>query len=329
MDELGSQPHVMIDGAARLGTTITLSHWPRSATPPELRRDLSAQIVIAALEAGYLDEFGAEVATIDHYDVDGVAALGLALIPELAEHHAEMLVEAAAVGDFGVVRDRRGALIAFALAAVADPLRSPLDSVRVLSGAKAKHLEICGLSTAHALSIMTELTEDPLSFESLWRDEAAAFDASVSGLGDWVRIEELPEHDLAIVRVSPDDAVAHRAGWAEHVLHPAAVNSSTERLRIATIAGARIELRYRYESWVRMASCRPRPRVDLSGLASILTDLEPSGTKWSFDGAGATRPALTTADATPSGISAEEFTNQVTRYLSRLDSGEPAWDPYL
>ncbi len=96
---LGSVPHLMIDGVARPGTAITLSHWPRSSTPPELRRDLSAQIVLAALEAGYLDESGVDVATIDHYDEDGVVALALAVLPGLAERHSDLLVEAAAVGD--------------------------------------------------------------------------------------------------------------------------------------------------------------------------------------------------------------------------------------
>ena len=328
MHDLGSQPHVMIDGAARPGTAIILSHWPRSATPQELRRDLSAQIVIAALESNYLDDSGVDVATIDHYDEDGVVALGLAVIPGLAEDHADSLVEAAAVGDFGVVRDRRNALIAFALGALADPSRTPLDSVTALSGQKAKHLEICDLAASHALSIMTELADDPSRFEFLWRDEAASFDASTSGVGDWVRIEELPENDLAIVHVLPDAAL-HRARWGEHAIHPAAVNTSTDRLRIATIAGARMELRYRYESWVRMVSCRPRPRVDLTGLAAVLTELEPAGARWSFGGAGATRPALATVGAAPSGISADAFVEQVVTHLARLDSGPPAWDPYL
>ena len=47
---------------------------------------------------------------IDHYDEDGVVALGLLLVPGLAERHSNLLVEAARVGDFGVVRDRRGSV---------------------------------------------------------------------------------------------------------------------------------------------------------------------------------------------------------------------------
>jgi hypothetical protein len=318
----------MIDGAARPGTTITLSHWPRSATPPELRRDLSAEIVLAALDTGYLDKSGADVATIDHYDEDGVVALAFALLPGLAENHSHVLVEAAEVGDFGVVRQRAGALISFAIAALADPLRTPIESVRVLGSQEARHLEICGPATRHALSTITALAEDPWRFESLWRDEARAFDSAISGLGDWLTIEELTEHDLAIVRVTSESDLADPARWGADVVHPAAVNSSTERLRIATIAGNRLELRYRYESWVQMVSCRPRPRVDLSGLASVLTEMEPTETTWAFDGAGAVRPTLRTVGEVPSGVSPEVFLEQVTRHLADLDSGAPAWDPY-
>jgi hypothetical protein len=321
-------PHVMIDGAARPGTAATLSHWPRSSTPPELRRDLSAQIVIAALEAGYLAMSGVDIATIDHYDEDGVLALALALVPGLAEDHADLLVEAAAVGDFGVVRHRKSALLAFTLASLADPLRTPLESVRALGGQKGKHLEICGLAAAHALSVIADLARDPSPYQNLWGDEAAAFDASSAGLGDWVSLEEQPEHDLAIVRVASEHADAHLAHWEGQVVHPAAVNSSTERLRVATIAGDRFELRYRYESWVRMASIRPRPRVDLSGLASALTELEPAGAKWYFEGAGATRPVLATVGKAPSGMAPGEFLEQVVTHLSALDLETPAWDPY-
>jgi hypothetical protein len=317
----------MIDGAARPGTAVTLSHWPRSDTPQALRRDLSAQIVLAALEAGCLDTMGVEVATIDHYDEDGVIALALALIPELSENHSEVLIEAAAIGDFGVVNDRGAALIAFALAALADPSRTPVESVRAFG--KAMHPGMCGPAAAHALSMIAELAEDPSRYEALWRDEATAFDAARSGLGDWVDLEELPEHDLAIVTVNPDGAGLRSAHWGEDVIHPAAVNSSTSRLRIVTIAGNRLELRYRYESWVRMESYRPRPRVDLAGLASDLSRLEPSGARWTFDGASATRPVLHTVGHEPSSISPDTFVETAVTHLAALDGGTPAWDPYV
>ena len=326
--ELASQPHVMIDGASRPQTALTLSHWPRSPTPPTLRRDLSTEIVLAALDAGYLASSRLEVATIDHYDEDGVIALALSVVEGLAETHGELLVEAARVGDFGVVRDRSAALVSFTLAALSDPSRTPLQSVRTLENQRATHLEVCAFAAAHALTILTELARDPSRFEKLWRDEATAFDVAVEGIGKWIEIEEVPEHDLAIVRIAPDRPLEALSDWGD-LVHPAAVNSATDRMRIATIASGRMQLRYRYETWVRLETKRPRPRVDLSGLATVLTGLEPGATQWSFDGAGAIKPALKTTSEAPSGIPADLFVEEVTKSFATLDSGPPAWDPYV
>ncbi len=319
----------MVDGAARRGTVMTLSHWSRSPTPRKLRMDLSTQIVLRALQEGYLHESDTDLATIDHYDEDGVAALGLLVVPGLAELHADVLVEAARVGDFGVVRDRRGALVAFGLATLADPHRTPLEVPRSAQDQRTGHLEMCGLAARHALSMLEEFSGNPQRFESLWREEASAFDSATAGMGRWVNVEELPDHDLAIVRVDPSASGARSASWGGHVIHPASVNSSTARLRVATIAGDHLEVRFRYESWVRLASFRPRPRVDLAGLASLLDKLEPHGTKWSFDGAGAIRPALRTVGGEPSGISSDQFIELLVEHLAVLDAGPAAWDPYV
>jgi hypothetical protein len=247
----------------------------------------------------------------------------------LVDSHADVLIEAARVGDFGVVRDRRAALVAFALASLAEPLRSPIDSLRASERPKAHSLEICAVAAVHALGILGDLARDPLQFEKLWRDEAAAFDAATSGLKSWVNIEELPDHDLAIVHVDPEAASDAAAGWGGELIHPAVVNSATSRLRVATIAGNRMEVRFRYESWVRMVSLRPRPRVDLSRLAASLDELEPSRqARWHFDGASATRPVLHTIGGHSSGIRPDVFVEQLVEHLEVLDAGAPAWDPY-
>ncbi len=188
---------------------------------------------------------------------------------------------------------------------------------------------MCGLATRHALSIMEEFAADPQRFESLWRDEAAAFDAATAGIGRWVRIEEIPENDLAIVRVDTEASSAGRSTWGDHVIHPASVYSSTARLRVATIAGDRLEVRFRYESWVRLASRRPRPRVDLTAFASLLDDLEPRGARWAFNGAAATHPVLRTIGGAPSGIPQDQFVERLIEHLDALDQGPPAWDPYF
>ncbi|MGH9299811.1 MAG: DUF6687 family protein, partial [Acidimicrobiales bacterium] len=48
-ESLDDRPHVMVDGAARASSILTLSHWPQSPTPKLLARDLSVEIVLQFL----------------------------------------------------------------------------------------------------------------------------------------------------------------------------------------------------------------------------------------------------------------------------------------
>jgi hypothetical protein len=317
----------MIDGTPRPGTVLTLSHWPRSSTPERLAADLSAQIVLRAIEDGCLDKVRAELATIDHYDEDGLVALAMIVVPGLAEEHSEFLVEVARVGDFGVVRDHAAAVVAFSIAAMLDPFRSPVDAVR--RAPSDRRFAALGDAATETLLLLGELVSSPLEFESVWREETSVFDAATDALGRSVVIDEVPEHDLAVVRVDPGSIDAGGIRWGDHSVHPAAVNTSTERLRIATVAGDRFEFRFRYESWVRMATTRPRLRVDLTGLSAALGDLEPGGVQWRFDGARAIVPELRTVGDVPSGITPDLFVETVVQYLDVLDLGPPAWDPYV
>jgi hypothetical protein len=326
-DRLGDAPHVMVDGAARPGTVLTLSHWPSSSTPEHLRADLSAQIAVRAIEDGSLDEVRAELATIDHYDEDGLVALGMVVAPELAESHSDFLVEVARVGDFGVVRDHAAAMVAFCLSTLLDPARTPLEVVR--SAPAEKRFAALGDAASESLLLLGGIVERPQDFEKLWREERSAFDAAASALGRSVLIEDVPEHDLAIVRVDAGAVDTRTIAWENHAVHPAAVNTHTDRLRVATILGARFELRFRYETWVMLTTTRPRLRVDLTGLAGALGDLEPGEVRWRFDGARAIVPELRTVGDVPSGISPELFIDTVVGYLSVLDQGPPAWDPYV
>ncbi|HUO49417.1 MAG TPA: DUF6687 family protein [Acidimicrobiales bacterium] len=329
---LDGRPHVMVDGAPRPGTVCTLSHWPGTPTPEPLRADLSAEIVRLAL--GRPDLVGdVEAVTVDHYDEDGVVSLAMMVLDDLADEHGDLLVEVARVGDFGVVTDRRAALVAFALAALADPERTPVEALR--PGRRPDGwLEVCGLAAAEALVLLPALVASPEDHADLWGDEARAYDAACEALRQGAAtIEELPDADLAVVRVDrgsrsePAGEVLRAAAWGGRPLHPAAVHSATSCLRVATIDGSVYEVRYRYESWVRLRSRRPRPRVDLSPLAAALSGLEGAGARWSFDGAGAITPALAVHGG-PSTLDPERFVELVVESLAALDAGPAAWDPY-
>jgi hypothetical protein len=329
LGHLDGARHVVVDGAARSGTQYTLSHWPASPTPGGVRDDLSAGIVVLAREHPERLPAVADVATLDHYDVDGVIALALMVDDGLAASHSPVLVEAARVGDFGVVRDQRAALVAFALerigaeaaSAMADACRSPVGAASEAAWTAA--------AVARALAVLPALAADPERYRILWGPEAAACEAAHRALAEgWAVIEEVPAHDLAVVRVDTTHPDASSAAWGGAPLHRAAVYSATDHLRVATLAGPRYEVRYRYESWVRLASCRPRPRVDLGPAASALTAAETDGARWVFDGAGALTGALHLAGAGPSTLQPAHFLDVVAQRLEVADSGPAAWDPY-
>jgi len=319
-------PHVMVDGAPRPGTVATLSHWPGTPTPEALWDDVSAGIVLRALARPELLARRVRTATIDHYDADGVIALALLCVDGLAAEHGPLLVEAARVGDFDVVTERRAALIAFALATLGDARRAEAACGPAPRG---DVMAMCAWSATGALSVLPALAADPAGHEALWAEEARAYDAASGALArGWAVIEERPEHDLAVVRVDTTHPGAGTAAWGDAPLHRAAVHSATSCLRIATVAGDRLDLRYRYESWVRLVSRRPRPRVDLAPVAAELTRAEDGGASWVFDGASAVTGALHVAGGGPSTLDPAHFVETVCSRLDTLDAGPPAWDPY-
>ncbi|HZU79063.1 MAG TPA: DUF6687 family protein [Acidimicrobiales bacterium] len=310
IDELQGGPHVVVDGAPRAGTAATLSHWPGTPTDPRLWADVSAEIVLRARhEIDLFVPAGVDAATIDHYDVDAAISLGLLVCEGLADTHGQLLARAAHVGDFDVVTDRDSLLVAFALDALSEATRDT--------------------AATEALSLLPDLVADPEGAEQLWGPQVAAYDAGVRLREDGgLAIEEDPALDLAVVRVAEDHPDLARSAWAGSPAHPAVVHSATRCLRVATVLGRHFDVRYRYESWVRLGSARPRPRVDLSMLAARLGGLEEDGGQWHFDGAAAITPVLVRADGRASTLAPERFLGLLRDELRTLDAGPPAWDPY-
>lgn len=324
--DLDGQPHVVVDGARRPGTVVTLSHWPGTPTPRRLWADTSAEIVLAARRHGWKDlPRGIEVATVDHYDADGVIALAMLVLDGVADAHGARLVAAARAGDFDVIEDRDDALVAFALRALRHgELRWPETDCRPDAAP-----DTTASAAWRALEHLPRLVSRPAAFEELWGPEDSAYRAALAlRTSEHLTIEEHHGLDLAVVRVDEDDPLLDAAGWEGSSVHLGVVHSATSCLRVATLVGRRYSLRYRYESWVRLVSRRPRLRVDLAGLADRLSSAEADGGRWHFDGAGAITPSLGRLDGSESTLSADQFLSEVTSCLSALDEGPPAWDPY-
>jgi hypothetical protein len=286
--EAASLPNVVVDGAPNACTVLTLSHWPGTECPPELRADLSAEMAFRYLDEGGHRHGDAEVVTNNHFDEDGLVSVFALSEPEEAQRQRALLVDVARAGDFAWFRDRRAARMSMVITAHA----SRLDTASAYR---------------EMLPLLPRLAGELDAFGDLWADEDALLSASEAAIATGrVRVEERPELDLAIVTAPPGPQP-----------HPMAVHNVTGCFRILRIQGRRYELAYRYETWVQYQSRRPPPRVDLTGLAQRLSHVDPSGIAWAAGDVDDITPRLAPADdEAESGLSPEELVAEVVAWLS-------------
>jgi hypothetical protein len=323
-EELGDTPNVVVDGAAAPSTRLTLSHWPGSPTPPEVRDDLSAQIAFHALERpGWFD--GIDVVSNNHFDQDGLASAYALIDPPAAQARRDLVIDVASAGDFGTFTNRDAARVAMAIAAYEDVEHSPLGSTRL----KGSYTQTTALLYCELLPRFTEMLDHPDRDRALWEREDAHLGMSVDAIDRAVvQIEENDDVDLAVVTV-PEQWSAratHRftQEWTEAV-HPMAVNKATERLRILLVQGHRYRLELRYESWVMFVSHPVLRRPDLGPLALELTGLESRGARWEADPPSALTPQLRIADGAESALPPEQVRARIERFLAVAPE---AWDPF-
>ena len=301
--ELGGRPNVIVDGAATEGTVLTLSHWPHTPTPPDVARDLSAEMVFAYLDRPDLQQPGAAVSN-NHFDQDGLVSVFALVDPDAARARRDFLEAVAAAGDFAIYRDRNAARASMAIAALDTDYDAMLDRV-------------------------VDLCDDVDRYRDAWaaEDETLAASEALIERGA-VRIDEVESLELAFVTMPAEapDAGGHRFARLWHTgLHPMAINNATSAMAIVTVHGRAYELTYRYETWVQYRSRQLRPRVDLQPLALALNDRETSGGEWHADPPSALEPRLRLEGADGSSLEVQEFRALVEAHLR---AAPPAWDPY-
>jgi hypothetical protein len=180
-EDLGDTPNVVVDGAAASATVLTLSHWPGSPTPPEVRDDLSAQIAFHALD--HRDWFdGIDVVSNNHFDQDGLASAYALVDPDAALARRERVIDVARAGDFGTFADRDAARIAMALAEYEDADHSPFGATR-LTGS---YTDTTALLYRELLPRFTELLDNPDRNRALWEREDAHLGTSIDAIGSGV-----------------------------------------------------------------------------------------------------------------------------------------------
>jgi hypothetical protein len=315
---------VIVDGARNDETVLTLSHWPKSGSPAELKGDTSTAIVFNYLESPSF-HVEADAVSNNHFDEDGLVGIFAMLQPAVAGRHRDLLVDVAQAGDFGIFVRRHAARIAFVLSAYADPESSPLPG----SLFSLPYVEIASELYVHLLDVLPTLLTSVDDYRTLWENEDAKLTASEQLIEQGsITIDEQPDLDLAVVRL-PDDLTRQRVHrFTQRRLaecHPFALHNRTACTRLMLLQGRRVEVQYRYESWVQLASRKPAPRVDLSKLASELNQEETTGGRWVFDGVDQITPKLHLEGSVTTSIPIDAIVRQVEHHLR---TGPSAWDPY-
>jgi len=312
-DDMHGQPNIIVDGYPADGTLITLSHWVGSGSPDEIADDLSTQIAFRYLDRPDL-HVAAEAVSNNHFDEDGLCGIYAVLHPSDAQARREQIIDVASAGDFGVFRSREAARVAFALMTYADEDRSPLGNAVFSQAYQQQSAAMYG----EGLVKLPELLAEPDRFRSLWEAEDAWLGRDLErGERGEIKIEELPDIDLAIVRL-PENGDAPISSEADILgCHQGAIHNRTGMFRTLVIRGDRFIVRYRYETWVRYVSRPTLPRVDLAPLATELTSRESSGAAWTFDGNDNLTPKLRVQGDGETSLTPEEFTAEVTGFLRR------------
>ena len=316
-------PNIVVDGSSTERTLLTLSHWPRSGTPAELKADTSAEIAFRYLDSPQF-HVNCDVVTNNHFDQDGLVGVFVLTDPVTAARHRDLLIDVASAGDFGVFRSRDAARINFAVSAFADAETSPFPSGIF----ELPYPRMADELYVRLLDLFPRLIAEPQAFQTLWEAEDAALSESEAMLEQGsVTIEENPDLDLAIVRLPeqlPETRIHRFASSQRRVFHSLAIHNATNCTRILIVQGRRVEFEYRYETWVQLISRRPPARVDLSALAKELNLLENGG-QWIFDGVDQITPRLHLEGKPESSILVEDIRSKLEQHLS---VGPPAWDPY-
>ncbi|MBL8858589.1 MAG: hypothetical protein JNL28_08805 [Planctomycetes bacterium] len=261
---------VSVDGAWNQ-PGLNLSHWPGNTTPPELKRDLSTEVVFAFQKLP--QERRAELSrgcvalANNHYDTDGICALFAARHPERALRLERELVDIARAGDFFQLPSERAFQLDVVLNGLVDPDRSPWrDRFAGLDDRARRELVMC----AAVDTLDDVVTGDLDRFDVLWRGPLERLRADRAALASCTR-DDIAHLDLCVFTARGTRAFDP----GRHALF-----GSTAAGRILAIGERPTGATYRFligtSSWFDLVTPRILARPALAELSRRLNALEGS-----------------------------------------------------
>jgi len=319
-NRLGITPNIIVDSLPVESTLLTLSHWAESGCPPELKADLSAEIVFNFLDSANFESLAstAEAVSTNHFDEDGIVGIYSLLNPEAAQEEKDFLLDIATAGDFGTYKNREAAHVTFVLQAWAQPDKSPLNKTVF----RRPYDEVTSILYEELLPRFSNLFQRVHFLEQYWKEEDLLLDWSENAIQNGsIKIEEYPHLDFSIVETpNGKDWAAERptvsdARWTHCVCHQFAVHNATTSSRILVTDGLRHDFYYRYETWVETVVRKPQQRIDLRKLADKLNRLEGK-TIWTAEDIKGIVPHLNFADKVASKLNSHSVKEAFIEFFS-------------
>lgn len=252
----------------------TLSHWPGNTTPAAVKHDLSTGIAlhVARLSPderrGLLGEYD-EVAN-NHYDTDGALCAFAVLNPEEALRRADLMLDAAATGDFSVWRGEPALAIDLTVMQLTKGPASPLaGALRPDMGDDQRHTLAYDWLLAH----LGEVLDDPFALRPLWDERLGQIVDDVHRIEEGTGVSTRVFADLDLALVSSDRPITDIG------LNLAAGDCSRVLLVLPSREGYRYRFRYRVESWFELVSRKVPPRPSLQPALALLDRAEGLGAK--------------------------------------------------
>lgn len=251
------EPSILVDGFARVEGCLVLSHWPGNTTPEALRHELStgSALAFARLPDAERKALAGDARAIvnNHFDTDGVLSLFAVRHPELAVPRAQVMLDAAAAGDFYHVPNEHALIVESVITALGQKLGEAAAIERLMD----------------ELPRLLDGELDP--YRGLYEARVEAVRADRERLATTERIDDDQARLTAwIVEADePFDAMRH------------ALFSSSDADRVMVVTrtptGTSARLIISTRSWFALPGRTWKPRPDLGRIANRLNELARVG----------------------------------------------------
>lgn len=265
-ERLPKDQTLVVDGLE--DTLYNLSHWPGNLTPDRYKADTTTEMALKWARDPEREAWLKEVRYIsnDHLDTDGVLSTWVMLNPDEALPYTDLLVEAAAAGDFEVVTSEQGVKLTITIETMSDlfvtPFKQELEGM--LEAEKYQYL----YTKIH--SLLPDLLNNPDAYESLWKPRWDEIQSARQGIANG-QIEMRKFPDLTVFlsdRTLPNYALLEQC---ETELYLTFVRS---------FGGMEAVLQYQPKLWFELVSHERPEFLDLKPLAERLSYIETGPSGW-------------------------------------------------